>query len=121
VDLREDSNAYLDLGGEGGLRNYRAYFAGVFPELRKFKETYTGSWKTRNWSSIEFKFAVNLFSLAVAWGGSYKNGEGHYNKILRLQHVNHCIDTLVRRAQRLDDGVDLITTTVKIHFGWCDF
>lgn len=55
----------------------------------------------------------------VLW--SYENGKGHYDKISRLHHVNHCVDTLLRRAVRLDDGVDLITTTAKVHFGWCDY
>ncbi|KAK5655851.1 hypothetical protein OQA88_5390 [Cercophora sp. LCS_1] len=55
----------------------------------------------------------------VVW--AYQNGKGQYGKAAALHHVNHCIDTLFRRAVRLDDGVDLITTTVRVNFGWCDF
>lgn len=55
----------------------------------------------------------------VVW--AYQNDKGQYPKAAAMHHVNHCIDTLFRRAVRLDDGVDLITTTVRVNFGWCDF
>ncbi|OIW34363.1 hypothetical protein CONLIGDRAFT_665132 [Coniochaeta ligniaria NRRL 30616] len=58
----------------------------------------------------------------VIW--SYQNGQGQYPMISRMYHVNHCIDTLYRRATRGDGGggdVDGLTTTARVHFGNCTF
>lgn len=57
----------------------------------------------------------------VIW--SYENGQGQYPMISRMYHVNHCIDTLYRRAVRGEGSsdVDMLTTTARVHFGNCTF
>ncbi|KAI1336268.1 hypothetical protein F5Y15DRAFT_427162 [Xylariaceae sp. FL0016] len=52
---------------------------------------------------------------------SYNEGLAQYPKMTKMHHVNHCVDTLLRRALRADPDVDLITTTARVQFGNCTF
>lgn len=52
---------------------------------------------------------------------SYVNGRPQYDLMTRMHHVNHCVDNLFRRAIRSEPDVDMITTTVKVHFGRCGY